>query len=265
MALDNSPMLTDCFCFLPAGGSAIPEMFATASSDGMVKVWDSRMLSSSSSQQPQAAGGGSSTVCLASASTNARITCLCTVPKQQRAKGSVVEAARPVGPAATAAAAAVAVAAAAATSGAGGEGSRSAALGPLKQKKALVQSKGEDRALMHVEAGGPSSAAVLSALPRGEERTERDARLGGVAGRASPAGGKQEAAKPSQGDSVVKKVKPSAAGIHHQERGSRAPVGAVKFDSGDLQPVTRKKATKAAEKVRYFLINSRRKPVMSFN
>ena len=257
-------MLTDCSRLLPAGGSAIPEMYGTASSDGMVKVWDSRMLSSSSSQQPQAAGGGSSTVCLASASTNARITCLCTVPKQQRAKGSVVEAARPVGPAATAAVA-VAVAAAAATSGAGGEGSRSAALGPLKQKKALVQSKGEDRALMHVEAGGPSSAAVLSALPRGEERAERDARLGGVAGRASPAGGKQQAAKPSQGDAVAKKVKPSAAGIHHQERGSRAPVGAVKFDSGDLQPVTRKKATKAAEKVRYFLINSRRKPVMSFN
>ncbi|GAX81518.1 hypothetical protein CEUSTIGMA_g8946.t1 [Chlamydomonas eustigma] len=51
-------------------GEGLPHTFASASSDGTVKVWDSRRISTASVPE-----------CVASASTNARITCLCAVPE----------------------------------------------------------------------------------------------------------------------------------------------------------------------------------------
>eukprot|EP00955_Chlamydomonas_euryale_P078549 363169-Chlamydomonas_euryale.AAC.42 len=54
---------------LARDSSPLPSSFATASSDGTVKVWDSRMLSSGNGVARSVATG----------STNARLTCLCAV------------------------------------------------------------------------------------------------------------------------------------------------------------------------------------------
>lgn len=61
-----------------AGTVSIPELFSTASSDGVVKVWDSRMLPTTGSSR-----------CISSAETRARITCLCVVqPTTAKSHGS---------------------------------------------------------------------------------------------------------------------------------------------------------------------------------
>mmetsp|Transcript_25430 Transcript_25430/g.69083 ORF Transcript_25430/g.69083 Transcript_25430/m.69083 type:complete len:423 (-) Transcript_25430:930-2198(-) len=71
---------------LPGGpGSSVPQHLASASSDGVVKVWDVRMMSNGSLKGGQSSGAtkpGSGSIhaaMLAQASTGARLTCLTTV------------------------------------------------------------------------------------------------------------------------------------------------------------------------------------------
>ena len=59
-------------------GASVPRNFASASSDGVVKVWDARMLSSSGQAQE-----------LAALETHARITCMCVNDPTRKAAGGM--------------------------------------------------------------------------------------------------------------------------------------------------------------------------------
>ena len=71
--------------FHTPGVTAAPGIFTTASSDGVVKVWDARMLpSSTAGNGPSASSVSAAARCLASAETHARITCLCAFQPQSQ-------------------------------------------------------------------------------------------------------------------------------------------------------------------------------------
>ena len=71
--------------FHTPGVTAAPGIFTTASSDGVVKVWDARMLpSSTAGNGPSASSASAAARCLASAETHARITCLCAFQPQSQ-------------------------------------------------------------------------------------------------------------------------------------------------------------------------------------
>eukprot|EP00798_Chlamydomonas_sp_ICE-L_P005251 gene5251-18482_t len=69
------------------GAGEVPEVIATGSSDGFVKVWDTRMLGSKSFKAPPP--------CVAEADTRARITCLCARPIDALCNQPKVKAAKP--------------------------------------------------------------------------------------------------------------------------------------------------------------------------
>lgn len=215
-------------------------MFATASSDGLVKVWDARMLSSPSSSQQK---GGTTPVCLASASTNARITCLCTVQKQQPKQQAKGAGAAPAGVASTA----------------GGDRGRShvnaetTGSAPSKPKQPLAKATDKaqathgtkDLAQTGIKAGS-KIAASTPRVPPGEELATRE----DVAAARAKAK-QQHATKPPQSSMEPKAGRVAhAAGPSrlHKKGGTQAVVS--NLDSNVARPVMGKGATtKMADKV----------------
>lgn len=98
-----------------AGANDLPASLATASSDGTIKLWDTRKLGGGSGGGAAASGADAAApaVCTAHVSSGARITCLAAVDPDQ----VVAARTKPATPAAAAAGSGKKAAAAAAASG----------------------------------------------------------------------------------------------------------------------------------------------------